>query len=314
MRKALITGSEGFTGKYLAAELENHGWEVWRTDNLNLPDGDRYRKSDLCEPVTLKRVIDEIKPDAVVHLAAIAFVGHEDPGMIYRVNLIGSRNLLALLSDASHKPSCVLLASSANIYGNAASGTLDETTPVNPTNDYAVSKLAMEFMAQTWKEILPIVIVRPFNYTGVGQSESFLIPKIVKHFRLKEKVIELGNLDVWRDYSDVRSVVRAYRRLLEVCPISETVNVCSGNSYSLREILAMMEAMTGQKIQVRINPAFIRQNEVNMLSGDPSKLLKLIGDWDAPSLEKTLSWMLSEGAVQQSMDKGCLGKKDLYMR
>ena len=294
MRKALITGSEGFTGKYLATELESHGWEVWRTDTLEIKNADRYRKSDLCDPESLKRVVNEIKPDDVVHLAAIAFVGHGDPGLIYRVNLIGSRNLLAALADNSHKPSCVLLASSANIYGNAASGTLDETTPVNPANDYSVSKLAMEFMAKTWNEILPIVTVRPFNYTGVGQSESFLIPKIVKHFLAKKQVIELGNLDVWRDYSDVRAVVRAYRRLLEVCPISETVNVCSGKSHSLREILAMAEAISGHKIDVRVNPAFVRQNEVRTLTGDSSKLRRIIGEWDTSSLRETIGWMLGK--------------------
>ena len=294
MRKALITGSEGFTGKYLAAELENHGWEVWRTDTIDITNADRYRKSDLCDPESLKRVVNEIKPDAVVHLAAIAFVGHGDPGLIYRVNLIGSRNLLAALADNSHRPSCVLLASSANIYGNAASGTLDEATPVNPANDYSVSKLAMEFMAKTWNEILPIVIVRPFNYTGVGQSESFLIPKIVKHFLGKKQVIELGNLDVWRDYSDVRAVVRAYRRLLEVCPIGETVNVCSGKSHSLREILAMAETISCHKIDVRVNPAFVRQNEVKTLTGDPSKLRRIIGEWDTSSLRETIGWMLGK--------------------
>ena len=293
MKKALITGSEGFTGKYLAAELENNGWEVWRTDSAKLSvTAERYRQSDLCDLESLKTLVCEIRPDAVVHLAAIAYVGHENAENIYRVNLIGSRNLLYALSCSSHSPSCVLLASSANIYGNSIEGVLDEATPINPANDYAVSKLAMEYMAHLWDEKLPIVMVRPFNYTGVGQSLSFLIPKIVKHFREKKKVIELGNIDVWRDYSDVRAVVLAYRKLLETCPIGETVNVCSGKSISLREILSKAEAITNHEIEVAVNPDFIRENEVKTLTGDPTKLKEIIGEWHTPSIEETLRWML----------------------
>lgn len=293
MKKALITGSEGFTGKYFAAELETNGWEVWRTDSVNLSTAaERYRQSDLCDLESLKTLVCEIKPDAVVHLAAIAFVGHGNAENIYRVNLLGSRNLLSALDYSSHKPSCVLLASSANIYGNSMEGVLDESTPMNPANDYAVSKLAMEYMAHLWDEKLPIVIVRPFNYTGVGQSLSFLIPKIVKHFKEKKKLIELGNLDVWRDYSDVRAVVRAYRLLLEACPIGETVNVCSGQSYSLREILSKAEAISNHKIEVTVNPDFIRENEVKELTGNPAKLKSIIGEWGTPPLEETLRWML----------------------
>lgn len=292
MKKALITGSEGFTGRYVIAELEEHGWDVWRTDSQVKSEYPRYRRVDLCDLENLIQVMDEIRPEAVVHLAAISYIGHGDPNAFYRVNLIGTRNLLASLAACVHQPDCVLLASSANIYGDIAEGVLDEATSPNPANDYAVSKLAMEFMARLWVEKLPLVIVRPFNYTGVGQSESFLLPKIVGHFKREADVIELGNLDVWRDFSDVRAVAQAYRRLLEVCPVGETVNICSGRTHSLREALSMVENITGHTMRVEVNPAFIRSNEVKTLSGDPTKLRSLIGSWDTPTLEETLRWML----------------------
>jgi len=237
-------------------------------------------------------VVADMQPDVVVHLAAIAFVGRGDTDAFYRVNLLGTRNLLAALAGAQHKPGCVLLASSANVYGNATDGVLTEATSPNPANDYAVSKLAMEYMARLWMDKLPIVIARPFNYTGVGQREDFLLPKMVAHFRSRAAAIQLGNLDVWRDFSDVRAVAQAYRRLLQVCPAGDTVNVCSGRTHSLREVLHMMERISGHTLDVQVNPAFVRANEVRSLSGNPDKLLSLIGDWQVPALEVTLRWML----------------------
>lgn len=278
--KTLITGLNGFTGQHLATELVAHGHEA-----VGLA-------SDLTDAAGLAAEVVDVGADWVVHLAGIAFVGHGDANDFYRVNLMGTRNLLAALAACDKKPACVLLASSANVYGNATEGVLTENTPPNPANDYAVSKLAMEYMARLWTDKLPIVMARPFNYTGVGQTESFLLPKIVAHFRRGAEVIELGNLDVWRDFSDVRAVVMAYRRLLEIGPAGETINVCSGRAHSLREVLAMATALSGHPVEVRVNPAYVRPHEVRTLCGDVSKLRSLIGDWDSPPLQQTLRWML----------------------
>ncbi len=294
MKRALITGIKGFTGRYVAAELEQHGWEVWGLGTHD-DEGDAcYRRVDLADGEGLRTVLAELRPDAVVHLAAITFVGHDNADAFYQVNLIGTRKLLAALAACDKTPECVLLASSANVYGNTTAGMLDESTPARPANDYAVSKLAMEYMARLWADSLPIVITRPFNYTGVGQAESFLLPKIVDHFRRGAEVIELGNVDVWRDFSDVRAVAQAYRRLLEACPAGSTVNVCSGKSYSLREVIATAERISGRSIEVLSNPAFVRANEVKTLCGDASKLRAIIGDWASPPLEVTLRWMLEQ--------------------
>ncbi len=290
--RVLVTGIQGFTGRYVRNEFEAAGWQVFGTGIHEDPGNGLYRRVDLADLAGLRDMLSELRPDAVVHLAGIAFVGHGDADAFYRVNLIGTHNLLAALAASGVRPDCVLLASSANVYGNATEGLLAESSPPNPANDYAVSKLAMEFMARLWMDKLPIVITRPFNYTGVGQADSFLLPKIVAHFRRRAEVIELGNLDVWRDFSDVRAVVRAYRRLVESQPRGETINVCSGRSYSLREVLAMAESICGYRPRVSVNPAFVRANEVRTLCGDPSKLRSLIGEWETPPLEETLRWML----------------------
>jgi GDP-D-mannose dehydratase len=109
-------------------------------------------------------------------------------------------------------------------------------------------------------------------------------------------VIELGNLDVWRDFSDVRAIVQAYRKLIEVQPIGETFNVASGKTYSLREVLALCKQITGHDIKVEVNSAFVRANEVKTLCGDASKLRQCIGEWDTPELADTLRWMLQGDA------------------
>ena len=289
--RALVTGLRGFTGYYLAQELRATGYEVFGTAHGNEAAGAGVVTVDLCNREELGRVVADIRPDFVAHLAAISFVAHGDVDAIFRTNVVGTRNLLEALAALAQRPRAVLLASSANIYGNAAVELIDETVSPLPANDYAVSKLAMEYMAGLWMDRLPIVITRPFNYTGVGQGAQFLLPKIVGHFQRGEPVIELGNIDVERDFSDVRMVARVYAALLAKAPAGEIFNVCSGKAYSLKDALAMMAEIAGYEIEVRVNPAFVRGNEVKRLQGDAGKLRRVIGDLEAIPLRDTLRWM-----------------------
>ena len=163
MKTALITGLRSFTGRCLAAELEAAGYCVHGTVYGRDVCGEQETAVDLCDREAIRKLVTTVKPDVVVHLAAISFVGHGDAMDFYLTNIVGTRNLLEALADCDKKPEAVLLASSANIYGQAHVDPIVETTPVNPLNDYAVSKLAMEQMARLWMEKLPITIVRPFN-------------------------------------------------------------------------------------------------------------------------------------------------------
>ncbi|HET7610328.1 MAG TPA: GDP-mannose 4,6-dehydratase [Rhodanobacteraceae bacterium] len=291
--RALLTGCHGFTGRYVMAELEAIGYEVIGLAH----DGDAPRKgvlrANLLDHQAVERAVAGARANAVVHLAAISFVAHGDADEIYRTNIVGTRNLLKALADSDVRPRSVVLASSANIYGNAATLPITEGTSPAPENDYAVSKVAMEAMARLWMERLPITLVRPFNYTGVGQSENFLIPKIVGHFRRGERSIELGNTDVARDFSDVRDIARAYATIVARAPWGETINLCSGNAHSLDEVLSIMAGIAGYEIEVRVNPAFVRANEIKLLVGSNARLRELTGFAPSIPLEETLRWMNS---------------------
>jgi nucleoside-diphosphate-sugar epimerase len=290
-KRALITGLRGFTGYYMARELSAAGYHVHGTVLPGEPTGPDIYAVDLLDRASVAAAIEQVRPDVVVHLAAIAFVAHNDADQMYRVNVVGTRNLLEALAAGSHKPSSVLLASSANIYGNADVAVIDESVAPNPANDYAVSKLAMEYMARLWMDKLPITIARPFNYTGVGQTENFLLPKIVSHFRKEARCIELGNLAIARDFSDVRMVARSYRRLLAIAPEGEAFNICSGQRHSLESLLDMMSEIAGYRIEVHVNPAFVRADEVLTLTGSNAKLAGVIGKIEPTPLLETLRWM-----------------------
>ena len=297
MSKVLITGADGFTGRYLAKELSNAGHEVHGLIHLPVLHGvegvAQLHVANLCDLPALSAVMRDVQPEKIAHLAAISFVAHGDASAIYNTNLVGTRNLLESLVLSKSPLTAVLLASSANIYGNSVEGILDESTPAAPANDYAVSKLAMEYAAALYANRLPLIIARPFNYTGVGQSESFLIPKITSHVRRKAPVIELGNLDVARDFSDVRNVVRVYHRLLQSpLAVSQAFNVCSGKAWSLNEVLTMVREISGHDFEVRVNPAFVRQNEVKTLLGNRTKLNEATGVMPEIELPETLRWML----------------------
>lgn len=298
-RRALVTGLTGFTGRYMAERLEAAGYEVWGTiaPGTPLPDDPALANctllpADLLDADALRAAAADARPDAVVHLAARAHVAQDAPAQTYQVNIVGTRNLLAAVAGLDRRPSAVLLASSANVYGNATPGVLDETVAPAPANDYAVSKLAMEYAAKLWLDRLPIVIARPFNYTGVGQSDAYLLPKLAAHFARGEPRISLGNLDVSRDFSDVRDVTAAYLRLIEAAPAGETFNVCSERAYALKEVLAMLSRIAGYVIDVTVDPRFVRQNEVKSLSGSRDKLRRAVGEWPVTPLDDTLRWMV----------------------
>jgi len=285
--KLLVTGADGFTGRQFCRHAQAAGHEV-------VP-----LRADLTDADSVLSEVLAAAPDHVLHLAGIAFVGHAHEEAFYAVNVIGTTNLLDALAKLPAPPARVLLASSANVYGNCAQSPIVETQPPAPVNHYAMSKLAMEQMARNYMDRLALVIARPFNYTGPGQDEAFVIPKLAKHFARRFPSVALGNLHVEREFNDVRTVCSAYQALLEVGAPGETYNVCSGAPYQLSDIIGRFERLSGHRIDVRIDPSFVRENEVHRLCGSPDKLDALLRahgrDLFAPGLDDTLREML--GAV-----------------
>ena len=294
--RTLVTGINGFTGRYVAQALLATGHEVHGITHGAAgvsQIGATLHACDLTDATKLSSLIESIAPTRIVHLAAIAFAAHSDIEEMYRTNIIGTRNLLDSAARVASPIDAILIASSANVYGNGREGTLDETAAISPSNDYGVTKAAAEYLAALYRNRLPIITVRPFNYTGVGQADNFIIPKIINHVRRREPLIELGNIDVARDFLDVRTVIDAYVRLLD-CPaaIGETFNICSGRAIELRAILQMIKSISGHDLEVRTNPAFVRANEIRTLCGVNDRIEKVIGPLRIHLLEDTLRWML----------------------
>lgn len=298
-KRVLITGISGFTGHYVRQEFLAHGWEVFGCGTRPTADVPGYYPVDLLKPETLGPVISKVQPTAVVHLAGIAFAAHRHPIDFYNTHVQGTLHLLDALSTRAPDLQKVLLVSTGNVYGNTVPGVYDESAALKPFNDYGASKLAMEYMAWLWRERLPIVIARPFNYTGVGQAAHFLLPKIIEHVARRASDIELGNLHVRRDYSDVRNVATAYRRLVESADARGAVNVCSSDAYSVNEVLRMVAEISGHTMKVHVNPAFVRAGEVDLLCGSHQKLEATVGAIEWIPLRDTLAWMLTAARAMQ---------------
>lgn len=278
--KILLTGANGFTGAQFIQSAAAAGHET-------VP-----LRANLTDSAAVAREVDSLDFDSVVHLAAISFVAHADDREFYDVNLFGSLNLLQALTAVGRPLRKVLLASSANVYGNSERSPIPESEIPAPVNHYAMSKLAMECMATARANRLPLVMTRPFNYTGPGQAPQFVIPKLVDHFRRRAPFVSLGNLGVEREYNDVRFVCEAYLRLLQEPAAKGIYNVCTGVTYNFSDVIGMLESLTGHRIEVRTDKALIRESEVHRLCGDPSRLREVTGKLPAYTLKETLSWML----------------------
>lgn len=313
--RLLVTGASGFTGRYVQELALQAGFQciallqpepdcaaacppgTRMTADDQAPDGVlpgvEVVRVDLNNRELLRQTLQHVQPDYVIHLAAVAFVGHGDVAEIYQTNVIGTINLMDALADSCPGLRRIILASSGNIYGNADVLPITEDHPVRPLNDYAVSKHAMECAAAVRRHKLSTIVVRPFNYVGVGQSENFLLAKIVAAYRRGDSHLKLGNLLVARDFSDVRDVAGVYIRLLDVERAGDVFNICSGRSIALLKIIDIMNQLAGYVMKIEVDTALVRPNEIVDLYGSDSRLRSLIGAWRQHDLDDTLQWMLT---------------------
>ena len=290
--RSLITGGRGFVGTWLADHLRSCGDDVVQID----------QEVEITDPAALLDAVRAAAPDAVYHLAAMTHVGQswDEPLRVLEVNVVGTGALLAAARECGCDPT-VLVTSSAEVYGavtDPARLPLTEESPTAPLSPYAASKLAAEALCvQAWLgHGQRVVMVRPFNHIGPGQSPSFAVSALSKRIVDAERSgateIPVGNLSARRDFTDVRDVVRSYRRLVESGTPGEVYNVCSGKDVSIQEIADRLLAQAGSSVRLVQDPSLMRPVEVPVLRGDPSRLTAATGWVPELPLDQTLADVL----------------------
>ena len=294
--RALITGGLGFVGRHLSDHLRAAGDDVVTLDRHSEPP------VDITDPLAVADAIADARPDAVYHLAGWADVGGswKDPLTVLRVNGEGTLNVLEACRAA--EVSRVLAVASADVYGVVSEDELplDELAPIRPTSPYAASKMAADALAQQafLGHGLEVIRVRPFNHLGPGQSEQFVAPalaaRIVRAERDEADFITVGNLSARRDFTDVRDIVRAYRRLVEDGVPGEVYNVCSGRDLSIQYLADHLVSLARRPIELRADPELMRPADLPVLRGNAAKLTAATGWSPEIPIEQTLADLLDD--------------------
>lgn len=301
----LITGATGFVGCYLRKFLNSPEHRIWGSAYPDVPEAfseDKIFYLDIRSEKDVFRHLQEIKPDWVFHLAAISNVRHSWSRRkeTLETNIIGTLNLFEGIREFS-PDARALFVSSSDIYGtrSLSGDPLTETEEVLTMNPYAYTKWSAELLSEFYTRVenLDIVIARSFPHTGPGQSADFVcsdwayqIARIEKG--LSDPVINVGNVSVERDFTDVRDVVRAYVRLIEKGKTGEVYNVCSGRSYSLESILKRLLSFTQKEISVRVDSRKLRKVDIPRLVGDNRKIKEAISWEPQIPIEQSLEELL----------------------
>ena len=290
--RALITGGRGFVGGWLATHLHESGDEVVVID----------REVDVTDAQQIGPAVARAEPDAIYHLAAMTHVGEswDAPTEVLRVNVLGTAAVLAAARTVSPSPT-VLAVSSAEVYGTVRPEDLPvaETAPVAPVTPYAASKAAAEQVAlQAWRGYgQPVIVVRPFNHVGPGQSSSFAVSalarRVVAARRAEADRIPVGTMSTRRDFTDVRDVVRAYRDLVERGERGAVYNVCSGRDVAISEVAEQLLALAGLDARLETDPELVRPVDVPVLRGDSGRIAGAIGWEPTIDLRQTLTDVLA---------------------
>lgn len=305
MKKAFITGITGFAGSYLAENLLNNNYEVSGTylsdkSALDFPNKDKVAlyKLDLLDAEKTSEILTEARPEYLFHLAALTSPksSFDNPAETFVTNVKSQINILEAIRKNSLIDTRILIVSSAEIYGLVDPQNLpvDEETPFNPTNPYAVSKLAQDYLGLQYAlaHKLKIVRVRPFNHVGPKQSPDFVVSGFAKRIaeieKGKQRIMKVGNLTSKRDFTDVVDMMEAYRLALEKGEIGEVYNLGSGNSYEISRILEMLIGFSSVEIQTEADSELMRPSDNPELICNYSKFAQLTGWKPEIPIEKTL--------------------------
>ena len=302
--KVLITGINGFAGSYLSDLLTADGYEVFGllqpntgTENISHSlDKLKLEEADILDEARLHSIFLSVKPDFIFHLAGASSVKKslEDPKAFIETNIIGTMNILEGIRKDIPKTR-TLIVSSAEVYGTSSSLTkADEEAVLLPLNPYSASKAAADILSRTYASSygLNIVVARPGNHLGPRQSSVFFVPTVARQVALimknkQEPVIELGNIDVRRDFLDVRDAVAAYSTLAN-SGLSGAYNISSGQNYLLRDIVELFISMSGKKITIRQSKEKLRRVDALEANIGNSKIIRKTGWKPYIPIEKTL--------------------------
>lgn len=287
----LVTGRSGFVGGHVGRVMDCVGLE----DGAGLVD--------LREPERVEAVLADIRPAAVLHLAAQSFVpeSFRDPVGTFQVNVIGTLNLLAALEKTGFTGR-FLYVSSGEVYGLVPEAELPvgEDAPTRPRNPYAASKVAAEAVCYQWSRTaaFEVAIARPFNHIGPGQDRRFAIADFAAQLAEiarggAEPVLNVGDVDVTRDFTDVRDVVGAYAALLRAADNGGVYNVCSGQEYQLRSLIEKMADMAGVDVTLRQDAGRFRPSEQRRMRGANDRLRTVTGWQPGIAIERSLEEIIS---------------------
>lgn len=283
MKRVLITGSTGFVGPYLAAELKEFGYVVFGLDRVGIANEFHYI-ANISDATAVASVVHTIRPQYIFHLAGVSNprFAEEHPEFAREVNVKGTNNILQAAADL-REPASTLIVSSSHVYGAPEYLPIDERHPLKGDSAYAESRREQEQLALTFHGKVPVIISRSFNHTGPGQPDTFVIPKIMKQIvevkKGKREQLELGSIEIKRDISDVRDVVRAYRLLLEQDQFGLTVNVCRGASIALKEVIECGTVLAQlETVSIKQDETYFRSEEPADIYGSHALLDKYI-DW-----------------------------------
>lgn len=308
--KAVVTGANGFAGTHLVELLLSRGWVVRGVTNdlsLNPELGSRQgsfrlEEFDICERRALVALFEDFRPEFVFHLAALTSSGAARGALeeLYRVNLGGTQNVLFSLVEAGLKP-VTLVTGSGAVYGSSQSAdapTLSEDSQLNPETLYGASKLAQEALATSVARAtnLGVIVTRAFNYTGPGESPRMACSSFAKQIVECEikggGILEVGNLESYRDFCDVRDVVNAYMLVATKAGSGGVFNVCSGRGVRMKDVLGELVSLSRVRVEVRVDPSRLRAADTSYQRGDNAKIRTLVGWEPSIPLTRTLSDLL----------------------
>jgi GDP-4-dehydro-6-deoxy-D-mannose reductase len=307
--RILITGISGFVGRHLVQHLletvpnaEIHG--VTQQQTAQDTSSATYHTLDLRDVQAVRDLLAKIQPEQIYHLAAQAFVptSFEDPWDTLENNIRSQLNLILACLSQNMKPR-FLVVGSAETYGMVKPEDIPihEEIPLRPSSPYSVSKVAQDMMGLQYhiSHQLPIIRVRPFNHTGPGQDERFVVPAFAMQIAriengLQEPIVKVGDLSAERDFTDVRDVVRAYRLVVEQGIPGEVYNISSGASHSIQSVLDELRNQSTIPIKVETDPARMRPNAIPVLRGDATKLQKALGWQPTISFNQMLKDVLND--------------------